>query len=557
MKKILIKSIFGIFLITGMISCQKDDSEILKATSINLLSGGSQQAEAGKQLAKSIEVIVKDQNGSPFKGEEIHFSLIEGSVSEEDVTTDSEGKASVKWTLGASQGEQRLIITTYEDDGTTPLKGSPLEVTANSILVATSIELFSGEAQQAEAEKQLAKPIFVMVKDQNGNPFKGEEIHFFLTEGSVSEVKVTTDSEGKASVNWTLGASEGLQDLNITAYKDDGTTPLTGSPLEVTAKSILIAASIELLSEAALKAEVKEQIADPIKVMVKDKYGKPLEGALVRWIISEGSLIYEDTPTDIDGKASCIWTLGLCEIQSLFVTVSETKGIKHESCEPLCVNATASLPIVTDIDGNEYSTVRIGKQIWIGENLRTTRYSDGTPIPLVENETYWANLTDLDKAYCYYDNVPNDDNRYGLLYTWAAATNGEGYSSTNPSGIQGVSPEGWHIPSYSEWDQLREYLGGADIAGGKMKEAGTDNWHSPNTEATNESAFTVLPAGYRSKTGTFMFIGDYSHFWSTTENCLPCGPADWWLSKDISNFYHGGSSYPNSGYSVRCLMDSE
>jgi len=317
---------------------------------------------------------------------------------------------------------------------------------------------------------------------------------------------------------------------------------------------IPVATSIELLSGKFMQGVAGQQLTDSIVVIIKDQFDHPLKDVILNCQITEGSLPNENPVTNIDGKASFVWKLGPAETQSLYIKVLETNGTNIAG-SPIKVDATAALPIVTDVDNNEYNTVRIGNQVWMTENLRTTKYSDGTPIPLVENEEDWASLSNIDKAYCLYNNTENVDVRYGILYTWAAATNDEGYSETNPSGIIGVCPDGWHIPSSSEWIQLYEFLGGSEIAGGKMKEAGLDNWLYPNADATNSSRFTALPAGYRGANGSFNGMGTYAHYWSTTENCMPCGPSNWWLSTDASNFYHGGSSYFNSGYSVRCVMD--
>ena len=130
--------------------------------------------------------------------------------------------------------------------------------------------------------------------------------------------------------------------------------------------------------------------------------------------------------------------------------------------------------IVTDFDGNIYETVTIGDQVWLKENLKSLHYCDGEPVPEVV-------------AY------NNDDSLaaiYGLLYTWNAAMKG----SSEP-GVQGVCPRDWHVATDEEWTILENYLGGPSIAGGKMKETGTEHWLAPNTGATNGSGFTGLPAG--------------------------------------------------------------
>ncbi len=209
---------------------------------------------------------------------------------------------------------------------------------------------------------------------------------------------------------------------------------------------------------------------------------------------------------------------------------------------------------ITDIDGNVYQTVTIGEQVWMAENLKVTHNADGTEIPLVTNDIEWGELGDnnTDKAYCYYDNNVNSD--YGALYTWAAAMNGASGSIANPSGVQGVCLEGWHLPSDDEWNELINELGGTSIAGGKLKESGTTHWNSPNIGATNESGFTALPGGNRlSNNGSFVDIGYNGRWWSTSErdnNYIWLRYMSYSDSEAVRNF--GNKSY---GLSVRCVKD--
>lgn len=231
------------FLIIGMTifnsACDKEDPEPTKAaTSIELISGGSQTGEVNVALANPIEIIVKDQNGDAFAGTTVNFSVTEGSVSSATITTGANGKASITWTLGASVGIQSLAVTAFKSNGTTALTGSPLTVRATATpepTEATSIELVSGGDQTGEVELALANPIEIIVKDENGDAFAGEAVNFSVTEGSVSDATITTGANGTASISWTLGASLGTQTLTVTAFKEDGTTALTGSPLTVNA----------------------------------------------------------------------------------------------------------------------------------------------------------------------------------------------------------------------------------------------------------------------------------------------------------------------------------
>jgi len=222
--------------------------------------------------------------------------------------------------------------------------------------------------------------------------------------------------------------------------------------------------------------------------------------------------------------------------------------------------ATSTL---TDYDGNTYLTVRIGNQCWMKENLKVSHYSDGTAIPLLEADSDWDTLSLLDKAYCFYENSNLNEDIYGALYTWETAMNGSESSNIVPSGVQGICPTGWHLPSENEWKELELHLGmsqseadkigwrGTD-EGGMLKETDTIHWENPNEGATNSSGFSALPGGGRSYGGMFFDLGTTATFWTSTES----GKSAWRrrLSYDYSKFYR--STIPkNNGFSVRCLRD--
>ncbi len=130
---------------------------------------------------------------------------------------------------------------------------------------------------------------------------------------------------------------------------------------------------------------------------------------------------------------------------------------------------------------------------------------------------------------------------------------GAASSSADPSGVQGICPTGWHLPSDAEWTTLTTYLGGESVAGGKMKEAGESHWTSPNTGATNESGFTALPGGYRLYLGSFYFIGLYGYWWSSTEHATSSA---WRRDLGYSTSYvYRTINDKENGFSVRCLRD--
>ncbi|MCP4583851.1 MAG: hypothetical protein GY839_19750 [candidate division Zixibacteria bacterium] len=196
--------------------------------------------------------------------------------------------------------------------------------------------------------------------------------------------------------------------------------------------------------------------------------------------------------------------------------------------------------VVIDIDGNTYQTVLIGDQVWMAENLKVIRYRNGDPIPHVTSNVVWESLSTA--GYCGYNNNEANVYTYGRLYNWYAVDD-----RRNPA------PTGWHVPSDAEWQTLIDYLGGASIAGGKMKTTGTAHWLVPNTGATNESGFSALPGGLRDYTGHCTNIDYHAYFWSTSESD---NGEVWHLRLDYLNERAIRDTYDKrAGMSIRCLRD--
>ncbi len=189
---------------------------------------------------------------------------------------------------------------------------------------------------------------------------------------------------------------------------------------------------------------------------------------------------------------------------------------------------------VKDIDGNVYGIVKIGDQVWMAENLKTTKFNDGAPIPLTTDETEWMGLTS--PGYCWYDNdEPSHGDTYGALYNWYTVNTGK------------LCPDGWHVPTDAEWTALTDLLGGESVAGGKLKESGTLHWNSPNTGATDEVGFTALPGGFRDS--QFSQMGNLGYWWTST-----VGPMRRRLNFEYSNVHRDNSNY-FYGFTVRCIKN--
>jgi uncharacterized protein (TIGR02145 family) len=196
---------------------------------------------------------------------------------------------------------------------------------------------------------------------------------------------------------------------------------------------------------------------------------------------------------------------------------------------------------VSDIEGNNYLTVIIGKQEWMVTNLKTTKLNDGNIIPNITVDAEWSRLSG--PGCSWYGNDISNKNVYGALYNWFAVNTGK------------LCPVGWHVPSDAEWAILVNYLGGNNVAGGKLKETGTKFWLSPNEGATNESGFSGLASGNRNgfKTGPFHQIGYYCDWWSTSQYLA--GTA--WsrrLHFNTTTVTRNNGDL-KAGYSVRCLKN--
>jgi len=238
---------------------------------------------------------------------------------------------------------------------------------------------------------------------------------------------------------------------------------------------------------------------------------------------------------------TCADSVTLRGVDLLTDSVSDILLLEVTADTTLVEDLTTCIPLygtVSDIDGNSYQTVLIGSQEWMAENLKTTRYRDGSTIPNVTDGTAWSQLTT--GAWCNYDNSAANDATYGKLYNW--------YAAANPN----MCPQGWHVHTDAEWTTLTDHLGGVPVAGGKMK--ATTLWNVPNTGATNESGFSGLPGGFRDyHYGDFLNLGNYGLWWSASEN----GEEYAWYR--YLNYGSAGVDRVNSnkkvGFCLRCVRD--
>jgi uncharacterized protein (TIGR02145 family) len=273
------------------------------------------------------------------------------------------------------------------------------------------------------------------------------------------------------------------------------------------------------------------------------------------WDFGDGNSSVVENPSHTYSEVG-IYTVSLTVTNS-FGTDSDSKTDYIVVPEP-----------VSDYDGNVYQTVQIGEQLWMKENLKSTHYADGTA--LINGRGAGDISGDYSTKY-YFSYNDNEDyvDEYGRLYTWAATVNGASGSEPDLQNVQGVCPDGWHVPGDDEWRDLEVYLGITEreadqtywrgtTEGLVLKEPGTSHWSNARGDlisGTNESGFSALAGGSRLYNKSFSKIGQRANFWSATESIGIYA----WQRRLYYNYaqIHRYDDYKSRGYSVRCLKDEE
>lgn len=312
----------------------------------------------------------------------------------------------------------------------------------------------------------------------------------------------------------------------------------------------------DILEDFLIK--IKQLIADFLALLpeewIEELNNKPEEQRLTS---TEGFNIIDISNSNITGQLETngyMLTL-IFEFNEGYSAEEDTEFtfrlVKSEGEYDLLIDAilipvTAGCGDLSDIDGNIYDTVIIGDQCWMADNLKTTKYSNGATIPNVPNSSQWTELTT--GAWVYHSNDASNNDIHGKIYN--------GYAVVNSNGI---CPDGWSVPNNSQWVTLINFLGGNDLAGGKMKVIGTVHWDSPNTGATNSSKFSSVPGGGRGGfSGNFHSIKQTARYWSRTvhPDYLDDNGAIYtrYLRYNDSKV-HYGANHSDDGSSIRCIKN--
>lgn len=418
-----------------------------------------------------------------------------------------------------------------------------------SFIVITGVVL----VMTTNCKKENQAPICILSTLHEGDAFSvGDSILLSVDvsdeDGSVTEVRYFINGVGLAGVAsppyeyiWmTEEEPAGSYTIRATAYDNENSA--TNDEVMI-ALNEFISPPVAGFSGFPLYGEV------PLSVSFTDtSLNEP-----VSWVWDFGDGITSDEPNPEHtyhetGQYTVTLTVSsgetLIDIQTKTAYISV--GKTGEPCP--------GMPTLTDIDGNTYNTVHIGSQCWMKENLKVTHYPNGDEINHIADFSDWSILfnNNTDDAYCYYNNEIIEG--YGALYTYAAAI-GDGWQRDNTRG-QGICPDGWILPGTTDISQLATYLGGSEVAGGKMKVIGTSQWVSPNYGATNESEFSALPAGSRSKNSDFGGEGYGTSWWLKNENFGSGASAfglDCWSESLNGGHSTTSKSSKSYGLSVRCL----
>ncbi|HOE04805.1 MAG TPA: fibrobacter succinogenes major paralogous domain-containing protein [Bacteroidales bacterium] len=226
------------------------------------------------------------------------------------------------------------------------------------------------------------------------------------------------------------------------------------------------------------------------------------------------------------------------ETMFIYTKDGNVTKIAVSSIEKITFSGDNSLPVtntVTDADGNVYRTLTIGHQVWLAENLKTTKYNDGTPIALITDYEAWGKQTT--GSYCWYMNNSDNKNVYGGLYNWHAVNTGK------------LCPKGWHVPVAQEFAAL---VGAVNSDGSALKESGTAHWKDNPEKVSNSTGFTALPAGRR-EDKSFAGSETSAFFWTSNPNGE--NEAFYYTMWNTSSLFIKYASKKTMGYSVRCVRD--
>jgi uncharacterized protein (TIGR02145 family) len=379
------------------------------------------------------------------------------------------------------------------------------------------------------------------VTDDGGVPVTSRGVCWNTTDNPLITDNKTSDSEGPGSFTSNLTSLIPNTNYFVRAYATNSKGTSYGSTVSFQTSGAKPSITTSNASHITTSSASLSGIVNPnsMTTTVTFEYGLTTNYGNIKTAIQ--GPVNGSTLTDVSAELT-----GLSPETTYHYRINATNEIGTSSS----YDFTFTTYSVVDADNNLYHSVTIGTQIWMAENLKTTRYSDGTSIPFLSDNTAWA--ATVTGAYCDYNNTPENSTTYGRIYNWYVVDNNAA-TKTASNGGKNVCPTGWHAPADADWTTLVAYLGGENVAGGKLRETGTTHWTSSNG-ASNESGFTALPAGSRFGSGGFTGLGVSANFWSSTPYPSYNNGVVWYT---LGGGYKIsiGNIQKKTGYSVRCIRD--
>jgi len=503
------------------------NQETFTTVALELATVTTASADHVTQTSAMLGGDVTDDGGSDVTAKGVCWSTSSNPTTDDNTTNDGSGTGAFTSNLSGLTPGTTYYVRAYAINSVGTAYGSEVSFDTDPVLLATvttdAIDVGTVTISSAVAGGN--------VTDDGGGNVTAKGVCWSTSQSPTLDDDFTDEGPGTGSFTSNLtGLADGTT-YYVRAYATNSAGTAYGNEVSFTTDEIVLA-TLTTANASAITSFTAMSGGN-----VTSNGGGTITARGICWSTTAEPTISDNTIPGGTGTGSFTSELsGLDASTTYYVRAYATNSAGTAYGSQVSFTTTESL---SDIDGNEYATVEIGSQVWMAEPLATSSYSDGTAIPLVTSNTEWSNLTS--PGYCFYNNdEATYGATYGALYNWYAVNAGN------------LCPDGWHVPTTDDWSILISNIGGADQAG-KLKEAGTVHWNSPNTGATNETGFTALPGGYRLSNGGYVNMGAWGHWWLPVQ-----------VDEDLAWYMY--LSYDNTnitltqfnkkiGLSIRCIED--
>jgi len=541
--KSFIKILAIVFLslkLMSIISCKEDESvePVLTAPVLTTVSiSGITQTSAVSGGS------ISDDGGAAVTARGVCYGTSASPTTSGSKTSDGSGSGAFASTITGLTINTKYFVRAYATNSKGTSYGNEVSFTTNPVALATLTTITIGSVTRTSAVSGGA------ITDDGGGDISARGVCWSKVQNPTVADSKTTDGTGKGNFVSNITGLLAATTYYVRAYATNSAGTAYGNEVSFITDPIAFAT---VTTTAVSSRTTSSAVSGGT---ITDSGGGTISARGVCWSTEENPLITDSKTTDGSGMGTFTSTLtGLTPntiyyvnayaINEAGVTYGTQASFITLPNGTIVFNPNLTYGSVSDVDGNTYKTIQIGTQTWMAENLKTTKFNDNTPISLVTDNTAWSNLyVGKTPAYSWYDNDPSTYKPiYGALYNHYVVEKGN------------VCPTGWHVPSDAEGATLETFLGGEDVAGGKLKEAGNTHWtNSFSAVATNESGFTALPGGARDVNGPFGASRSHGMWWSTT---IESQGFYWSFSLFFDNSKtYGGAYYESAGLSVRCLKD--